>query len=343
MKRTKLSDIAKALNVSVTTVSRALNNKSDININTKNAILDMANRLNYKPNNLAVSLRKNDSLRVIGVIVPLVNHAFFSSILQGVMKKAREYNYFVLVGESQHDSEKEKKILDEFSDFGVSGILLAPAKHSDFSQNVLSIIHTRTPVVVMDRMYDNYHGNYVNNNDFQGAYIAVSHLITQGYKRIAHIGSSDSWSIGHERREGYLSALKEHNIVFDENYLMICDFNNKEEGTEEGYRTARRLFSLKNPPDAIFSVTDDIATGIYKYAHEHGISIPKELGVVGYSNTDTSLLLNPPLTTLEQNPILMGSLSFDYFYKALNANGQVYQTTLQPELLIRKSSLRQST
>ena len=160
MKRTKLRDIAEALQVSVTTVSRALNNKSDININTKQAVLDMASKLNYKPNNLAVSLRKSDNLNVVGVILPIVGHPFFSSILQGILRKAREYQYFVLVGESNHEAQKEKQILEEFTDFGVSGILLAPSKHSDFSKNVLSIIHTRTPVVVIDRMYDNYNGNY---------------------------------------------------------------------------------------------------------------------------------------------------------------------------------------
>lgn len=338
MKRTKLRDIAEALQVSVTTVSRALNNKSDININTKQAVLDMASKLNYKPNNLAVSLRKSDNLNVVGVILPIVGHPFFSSILQGILRKAREYQYFVLVGESNHEAQKEKQILEEFTDFGVSGILLAPSKHSDFSKNVLSIIHTRTPVVVIDRMYDNYNGNYVNNNNFDGAYKAVSHLIKQGYKNIAHIGSSDSWSIGHERREGYIAALKDHGFRYDEAYLIICDYNNKEEGEEEGYKASHRLFSLKNPPDAIFSVTDEIATGIYGYAKDNDISIPNSLGVVGFSNSDISKFLNPGLTTLEQNPDLMGTMSFDYFYRALHSNGQVYQTSLEPELIVRKSS-----
>jgi len=317
MKRAKLSDIAKALQVSVTTVSRALNNKSDINVHTKEAVLDMAHKLNYKPNNLAVSLRKSDTLKVVGVIVPMVSHEFFSCMLKGIMRKAREHKYFVLVGESNHESEKEKRILEEFSEFGVSGILLAPSKHSDFSKNVLSIIHTRTPVVVMDRMYDNYNGNYVNNNDFQGAYRAVEHLIEQGYERIAHIGSSDSWSIGHERRNGYIAALKDHGMEFDEAYLIISDYNNKEESGEEGYRASHRLFSLKNPPDAIFSVTDDIATGIYGYAQDNDIDIPHQLGVVGFSNSEISKFLNPGLTTLEQNPDLMGAMSFDYFFRAL--------------------------
>jgi len=222
----------------------------------------------------------------------------------------------------------------------VSGILLAPSKHSDFSKNVLSIIHTRTPVVVMDRMYDNYHGNYVNNNDFEGAYKGVTHLIEQGYKHIAHIGSSDSWSIGPERRKGYIAALKDHGLPYDEAYSIICDFNNKEEGEEEGYKASHRLFSLKNPPDAIFSVTDEIATGIYGYAKDNNIDIPNQLGVVGFSNSEVSKYLNPGLTTLEQYPDMMGAMSFDYFYSALHSNGQVYQTSLEPKLVVRKSSLK---
>jgi LacI family transcriptional regulator len=336
--RPKLKDIADALNVSITTVSRALNNKSDINISTKQAILAKANELNYKPNNLALSLRKSSSLNVIGVIVPLVQHYYFSTLLNGIMSSAHDMNYFVLVGESMHDSDREKKILDDFTEYGVSGILLAPCKHSDFSKNVLPIIHRRIPVVVMDRMYDNYNGNFVNTDDSYGAFIAVNHLIDQGYKRIAHIASSDSWSIGQERLKGYKEALTKNGIPIDENYLSICHFNNKEEGAEEGYKACHKLFSLKEPPDAIFSVTDDIAIGVYQYAKENNISIPNDLGIVGFSNSDISNFLNPKLSTLEQYAMEMGQMAFDFFLRALESNGQIFQNSFKPKLLIRGSS-----
>jgi len=337
-KRAKLKDIAQALNVSITTVSRALNNKSDINAQTKQSILAMAKELNYMPNNIALSLRKSDSLNVVGVIVPHVKHYFFSTLLEGILNSAHEMNYFVLLGESLHDTNREKKILDDFSQYGVTGILMAPCKHSDFSKNVLPIIHRRTPVVVMDRMYDNYHGNYVNTDDFSGAFMAVTHLIDAGYKRIAHIGSSDSWSIGHERLKGYKEALKQSALTVDDNYLHICNFNNKEEGAEEGYKACRKLFALKETPDAIFSVTDDIAIGVYQYAQENNINIPNDLGVVGFSNSELSEFLDPPLTTVEQYAKEMGSLAFDYFIKAQASNGEIFQTTFDPTLIIRKST-----
>ncbi len=337
-RRPKLKDIAEALNVSITTVSRALNDKSDINIATKQAILAMAKELDYKPNNIALSLRKNSSLNVVGVIVPHVQHYFFSCLLDGIMNSAHEMNYFVLVGESLHDSDREKKILDDFAQYGVSGVLLAPCKHSDFNKNVLPIIHRRTPVVVMDRMYDNYNGNFVNTDDFHGAFTAVTHLIDEGYKRIAHIASSDSWSIGHERMKGYKAALANQEMAIDENYLHICHFNNKEEGAEEGYKACHKLFSLKEPPDAIFSVTDDIAIGVYQYAKEYNINIPNDLGIVGFSNSEISKYLNPKLSTLEQNATEMGQMSFDFFLRALQSNGQIFQNSFKPKLLIRGSS-----
>ena len=337
--RTKLKDIASALNVSVATVSRAINDKSDIHPTTKDAILEMAKKLNYKPNNLAVSLRKSHTLNVIGVAIPLVKHYFFSTLLQGIMTQAHESNYFVILGESMHDPDKEEQILSGFLEFGVSGIMLAPSKHSDFNKNVLPIVHRRIPVVIMDRMYDNYSGNYVNTNDFNGAYNATSHLIQCGYQRIAHIGSSDSWSIGHERFQGYKAALRDHGRNLNENLIHICNFNNKEEGAEEGYKASKRLFALKTPPDAIFSVTDDIAIGVYDYAKEHGINIPNDLGIVGFSNSEISNYLNPRLTTMEQNAELMGSTAFQFFLDALSTKDSVFQKTFEPQLILRESTI----
>ncbi len=337
--RAKLKDIAKALNISITTVSRALNNKADINALTKERVLAKAKEIDYKPNNLAVSLRKSSTLNVVGVIIPDVKHNFFSKMLQGIMEQAQDLNYFVLVGESHHNSDREKKLIDDFSDYGVSGILLAPSKHSDFDKNLLPIIHKRIPVVVVDRMYDNYEGNFVNCNDFDGAYRATQHLLECGYKTIAHIGSSDSWSIGHERLKGYRAAIKDHGLILDENYIHICNFNNKEEGAEEGYKACHRLFSLKHPPSAIFSVTDDIAVGVYQYAKEKGMDIPRDLGIVGFSNAEVSQYLNPPLTTMEQFAQDMGREAVQYFYKALSANGQVFQKSFNPHLVLRSSTI----
>ena len=219
-KRPKLKDLADELGVSITTISRALNDKSDINLETKRKILDLANQMNYRPNKLAVSLRKNQSANMIGVIVPTVNHYFFSAVLKGIMNTAHQEGFLVLVGESIHSNTKEKKILDDFIEYGVSGILMAPSRTSSFEDNVIPILHRRIPIVIMDRMYKNYDGNYVLSNDFQGAYNAVDHLIRNGYRRIAHIGSTDAESIGLERQRGYRRALQSNGIEINDKYII---------------------------------------------------------------------------------------------------------------------------
>ena len=337
-KKAKLKDIAEALGISITTVSRAINGKEDISTDTKKAVLAMVRELNYQPNNLAISLRRSDTLNLIGVIIPLVKHHYFSTLLQGILSRAKEANHFVILGESFHDTSEEKKIISDFIQHGVAGIILAPSKHSNFGENILPVIHRRIPVVIMDRMYNDYDGNYIQNDDFNGGYTATSHLISCGYRRIAHVGSSDSWSIGHERREGYKAALRDYGLKIDPNLIYTCDFNTKEEGEEEGYHAMHRFMALREVPDAIFSVTDDIAIGVYKYANEHKINIPDDLGVVGFSNSEVAQYLSPPLTTLEQFGQIIGQHAFDFFINALSGNGAVYQKTIIPKLIIRGST-----
>ncbi|MEL7122550.1 MAG: substrate-binding domain-containing protein, partial [Bacteroidota bacterium] len=275
---------------------------------------------------------------VIGVVLPLVDHYFFSTILKGIMSQAQQNDYAVIVGETQHNVHKEKIVLDKFINHGIRGLLLIPCVESDFQQNLLPLIHRRIPTVVVDRMYDNYVGNYVLIDDFKGACIAVNHLIEQGYRRIAHIGSLDNRAVGSERRRGYLTTLKEANLPRLNEYMVRVNLTDTRISITNGYEAARRLFALNNPPDAIFSVTDDAALGIYKYAREHNINIPNDLGVVGFSNSIVSQLLSPQLSTIQQDGFVMGELAFKYYQNALQSNGQIFQRTFEPNLIVRGSS-----
>ncbi len=338
-KRVKLKDIAEALGISITTVSRALNNKSDINQATRRKILEMASEMDYKPNNLAISLRKNKSAQVIGVVLPIINHYFFSTVLKGIMTRAHLHNYMVLVGESLHVLQKEKQILEEFVDYGVSGILIAPCLGSNFEQNLLPIIHRRIPTVVMDRMYENYNGNFVLTNDYKGAFDAVEHLIKNGYTKIAHLSSLDAHSVGAERRKGYLDALKKNEITPNPDYLKQLDLKEEVKSIRAAYFATESLFKLDNPPDAIFTVTDEIALGVYQYAQENNINIPNDLGIVGFSNAMISKYISPQLTTVEQNGILMGETAYDFFHQALHSNGHLFQKTFDSNLIVRESSI----
>lgn len=338
-KRTKLKDIADQLGISITTVYRALNNKSDINEETKRKILDLANELGYRPNSLAISLRRNKTTPLVGVILPIINHYFFATVLKGIMSKAHLQDSLIIAGESLQNPKKEKKILDQFMDQGVSGIIMAPARTSDFEQSIIPILHKRTPIVIIDRMYDHYNGNYVLTDDFGGGYKATQHLLENGYKKIAHIGSIDDTSIGAERRKGYVAALNNAGIIQNKEYIILNDIDNPDTAIEKGYEATAELFKLKIPPDAIFAVTDDIAIGVIEYAKENNISIPDELGLVGFSNSKMSNFIRPRLTTVEQNAFAMGQLAFDYFTKASSSYGEVFQKSFDLNLIIRESSL----
>lgn len=331
--KARLIDIAKALNISVTTVSRALNNKSDISQQTKKAVLDLAKELNYQPNALAISLRKKISLKLIGVVLPNVDHYFFSTVLQGIMSAAHQNNYLVLVAESSQDATKEKEILDEFVSYGVNGVLLAPSRESRYKENLLPLVEQRIPVVLMDRTYEDYASHYVQSDDYNGAFEAVSLLIKNGYQRIAHIRGSDNWSIGSERYRGYADALTQQGRQLQEEYVVSCTLANK----QEGFQAATHLFNLPNPPDAVFTVTDNVAAGVIEYCNQFNLFIPEQVGVVGFSNSEISALLSPGLTTVEQKGQDIGKVAFEFFLQSLSDKTKVFQKTFESRLIVRES------
>jgi len=339
-KTAKLKDIAEALNVSIATVSRALNDKPDIGQETKNKVLEIAKQLDYKPNNLAISLRKNIDSNIIGVILPVVSHYFFSTVLNGIMQKAHQKNHLVIVGESLQQKSKEKKLIQDFIQYGISGLLIAPGKGGNYDSTLHPVIHRRIPTVVIDRMYENYSGNYVKFDNSKGASLAVQHLIDQGYKSIAYIGSDDKISIGHERQKGYSKTLVDNDIAINPDYVKIIWVHETESSIKNGKQACQELFSLPNPPDAIFTVNDDVAMGVYEYAKENNIRIPEDLGIVGFSDSLMSKHLQPKLSTVKQDGKYMGEVAFDFYFQSTKTNREIFQKTFDPQLIIRESSLR---
>lgn len=331
--KARLIDIANALNISVTTVSRALNNKSDISQKTKQAVLDLAKELDYQPNTLAISLRKKRSLKLIGVVLPNIDHYFFSTVLQGIMSEAHQNNYLVIVAESSQDSTKEKEILEEFVSYGVNGVLLAPSRESSYEKNLLPLVEQRIPIVLMDRTYAEYSSHFVQSDDYNGAFEAVSLLLKNGYKRIAHIRGSDNWSIGSERYRGYVDALTQNGRELCTDHVLECLLANE----AEGFEAAKTLFSLSNPPDAVFTVTDNVAAGVIEYCHQANLFIPEQIGVVGFSNSKISALLSPSLTTVEQKGQDIGKLAFSFFLQSLSDKTKVFQKTFESKLIVRES------
>ncbi len=337
-KRAKLKDIADALNISIATVSRALNDKYDINASTKKEVLRVAEELNYRPNPIAVSLRKN-SYNVIGVVLPSIDHYFFSTVLKGVMNKAHKSNYLVIVGESNHDPDKEKSILEQFLNHGVTGVIISPTMGKP-AEHFSKFRNKRIPLVLVDRPLVDDVDSFVRYDDPNGAFLAVEHLIDQGYKSIACIKGNDNCVISNARYSGYAKALGQNNLTENPKHVKTCiNLDSK----KDGYLLGKQLLLAKDKPDAIFTVTDEVAAGVYAAAKELKVDIPGELGLVGYSNSKVSIHLSPQLSTVEQPGVEMGEEAFDFLQQIMLGSTEILKKTFDARLIVRGSSTRHAT
>ena len=332
-KRPTLKDIANALNVSTTTVSRALNNKEDISKEMRSKVREVAKMLDYRPNALARSLRSKSSSKVIGIIIPEVEHYFFSTIIKGIISSI-DGDYLVMIGESRHDPEVERNIIKRFVEHFVGGIILVPTKQKASKQNVHYLKDVEVPHILLDRTYETYEGNFLRYNSLHGAEVAIDHLISKGKQRIAILKGSDNCSISAERLKGYKNSLKANNIEIDYDLIISCP----NASTEEGIVACKRLLSLSQPPDAIFTITDHIAAGVYQYASSIGLIIPDDLAVVGYSNSDLSDMLDPKLTSVAQDGFELGRIAKEQMIKIINDPEYTYKNILASSLIKKQSS-----
>ena len=339
-RRPTLKDIADSLNISVTTVSRALNDKGDISEETKEKVMQVARMLDYKPNAMAVSLRKNVSSNVIGVIIPTVDHYFFSTLLKGITTSEHSKRFMVMIGESDHDFNKEKNIIDQMLDHFVAGIIFIPSRNKESRKNVQRIQAQQIPHVLIDRRFDDYTGNFIQHDDYTGARKAIEHLLSQGYRKIALMRGDDECSISNERQRGYVDAHIANGLKVDPRFLGICHLAHE----EEAYHEMKRLFtSYSGRPEAIFCITDVLATGVYEFARENNLSIPDDLAVMGYSNSEISRYLTPRLSTVEQNGNDMGSKAMDFIARLIDDPSLELKFTFESELIIRESSINKSS
>ncbi len=321
-KRATLKDIATALNVSTTTVSRALNNKSDISDEMRKKVWEVARILNYKPNSLARSLRQQSSDNVIGVILPEVDHYFFSTIIKGITSSI-DKNFLIMIGETNHDLEREKSIIDQYLEHFVAGIILLPTRHVQSIANIKTLIDASIPLIVVDRTIEDYEGNYLRHDSFLGAQQAIDHLIQKGRKKIALLRGALECSVSADRVRGYKASLKNHGFEIEEHLIKVCPNTSK----KEAFMACNALFTESdNPPDAIFTVTDHMAAGVYEYAHKAELRIPQDLAVVGYSNSEISDVLSPKLTTVGQDGFELGK----------NAKAQLIQIIEHPQFTCRQ-------
>lgn len=310
MKNLTLKDIALELNLSITTVSKALKDYADVSAKTKERVKAYAKEVNFTPNAYAAFLRTQES-KIIGVVIPRLNHFFFSNVLQGIMSAAEEKNYMVIVLSSEENYEVEKKQVDRLIKQNVDGIILSIADSTHDTKHIDAITQQNIPLILFDKYSKLSKCSSVIINDQKAAYSAVEHLIKRGRKNIAHLRGPLLPQNSIDRFLGYRKALEKHQLTYKKEWVFTCNSIS----SDDGYYYTQEILQKHPEIDAIFAVADMPAIGAIKCLNEQGIKIPEQIAVMGFSNWKISDLITPTLSTVNQPGKLMGIKAFELFYK----------------------------
>ncbi len=339
MKRVSVTikEIAKQLNVSKSTVSRALRDSSEISEETKQRVLDLARELNYSPNPIALSLLKNRT-RTIGIIVPDIDNPFFSMAIGGVEDVAYSQGYHVMIYQSHDSYDREKIDVRHIADRHADGLIVSVASRSPNHGHFLELQESGIPIVFFDRVSSEVKTHKVLVDDYEGAFQGTEHLIEQGCRRIAHISGPLSLTISRNRYNGYRDALIKHNLSLRDEWLVSAEYN-QEEGTERAYQ----LMALRERPDAIFAASDRIAIGVHWALRQLGYRMPEDVALMGFSNLAISSLIEPPLSSVAQPSFEMGRQAAELLLELIEHKNTpvAYETrVLKTKLAVRGSSLK---
>lgn len=341
--RTTLSDIARELDVTPATVSRALGDHPKISQATKQAVLEAAKRLNYQPNSIASALRRGKS-NIIGVIVPTSDRQFFATIIRGIEEVTREQGYHLLICQTDEQTITEKKVIDTFLQIRVDGIIACVAKETTDYAPYKAIVAQAVPLVLYDRIIPLETVCSVTSNDFKGAYHAVDHLIQQGCRRIAHFAGQQHLQMYTDRRNGYIQALKKHHLPVDESLIIETDLIDKTDTILKlGSALMGELMNRGNRPDAMFSASDFAAIGALQKLKQSGFSIPHDIALAGYSNDLTAQIVDPGLTSVDQLTKIMGNTAGRLLLNQTQGEHRTEKThriVIDPELVVRASSAK---
>ncbi|RYU96849.1 LacI family DNA-binding transcriptional regulator [Emticicia agri] len=310
MEAITIKDIAKALNLSTSTVSRALRGSYEINSETKKLVLEYAEKMNYHPNPIALSLKENRS-RAIGVIVPEIANNFFSQAINGIEAVAYDRGYHVVIFQSHESYERELSNIQHLVGRKVDGLLISLSGETTDVSHLQEIQRRGVPLVVFDRISNEIEANKVIADNFQGAFEATEHLILSGRKRIAHITSPSLLYTTSQRLEGYKAALEKHGIAFDENLVRYCGF-----APEEAQQVIFDVLD-KQHPDAIFTASDRLALDSYAAVKAKDIDIPKQVAFIGFTNLQVAHLLDPPLSTVVQPAFEIGKTAAEILLETI--------------------------
>jgi len=335
MNTVNLKQLAKELNVSVSTVSRALRDSWEISTPTKQRVFELAKKMNFQPNPYASSLRKHRS-RTIAVVIPEVANNFFALAIKGIETIARAKGYHVLIYLTNEDAGEEMSVATSLQSGRVDGVILSLSGHTTDIRHLVELQQRNIPLVFFDRVSDSIGAPKVVTNDYESGFVATEHLIRAGCRRVAHLAISMELSISHKRMKGYTDGLLRYDHSLDEAMVVHC-----EESDEENYKKILALLSSPDRPDGIFASVEKLAVQVYHACRELGLDIPGDVKVIGFSNLVTASLLSPALTTISQPAYDMGKEAATILFRCLEK-----KYILPPEdrvILPAKLEVRSST
>ncbi|MET0392223.1 MAG: LacI family DNA-binding transcriptional regulator [Chitinophagaceae bacterium] len=330
-----IKDIARQLNISISTVSRALRNTPDVNIETRKAVMALAEELSYQPNKLALSLKQKQTHN-IGVIVPNLDYVL-ATMVRGIDEVALEAGYTVMVCQSNESFGREivntRRLLDSL----VDGFIISVSSETKVFDHFKKIQEKKMPVVMFDRLIPDLQAPGVRLDNMDGGYQATEHLAEQGYKRIAILAGPKNLGISNMRMEGYLNALKKYRMKPDPDLMIHCDFNQ-----QYAYIATQELLAMKKRPDAIFTISDRMAIGAMLAIKEKGLRMPQDIGLVGFNNEPVVSLVTPAISSVDQPAFDLGKLAAKLFIETVHNNSDMsmVEEVLRPKLYVRESSLR---
>ena len=334
-KEVTIYDIARQLDLSPATISRALQDHPAINPRTKVLIADKAREMGYRTNTFASNLRRQRT-NTIGVIVPRLNSNFMSAVLAGMEKVANEAAYNLIISQSLESAKKEVTNARTMFNSRVDGLLVSLAYDTDTIDHFAPFIKKGIPLLFFDRVYAHEQCVSIVIDNAKAGYEATAHLIEQGRRRILHVTGNLKRNVYADRLKGYRQALLEHNIPYDPALVLETDL-----GQEAGAEAARSLLAAHPRPDGLFVANDFCAVNCMKALKGAGIRIPEEVAVVGFNNDPVSRVVEPALTTIHYPGQEMGEIAAKTLINHLTGATSIHAThtiTLRSELVIRQSS-----
>jgi LacI family transcriptional regulator len=329
-----MKEIAKKLGVSVSTISRALQDSPELHPETKRKIVEMAKEMNYQPNLLAQSLRISRT-KTLGVIVPEIISHFFGSCVSGIQDTANLRGYNVMICQSNESIEQEKANIKSLVSSQVDGLLISLSRETNHYEHLYELYEREIPFVLFDRVNEDIPVSKITFNDVGGAYQVTKYLLETGCRRIMYVSGPEDLYISKKRKEGYLRALSEYGLGEEADLIKITDLTN-----EGNVKVAQEIAAMDPRPEAVFCMIDPLAVDVLTVWKSMGIKIPEDISLAGFTNNPTSAVVEPPLTTVSQPGYEMGKLSVSHLLDQLDgvASDDPISIVLETTLVPRKST-----